>query len=54
MRRRAFFFSNGLLSFTPVVPRIRLRFQTLPFGHPRFSRSVRAGPGECFPDGSLG
>jgi hypothetical protein len=25
---RAFFFSNALLSFNPVVPRIRLRFQT--------------------------
>ena len=25
----SFFFSNSLLSFTPIGPRIRLRFQTL-------------------------
>jgi hypothetical protein len=44
----AFFFSNGVLSFTPVVPRIRLRFQTLTFGFSALYLSLRAGPTPVF------
>lgn len=53
-----FFFSNSLLSFTPVDPRIRLRFQTLLPGCPNARLFLCATfscfyPVNDFPDGSL-
>ncbi|KPY44447.1 hypothetical protein ALO48_101176 [Pseudomonas syringae pv. rhaphiolepidis] len=45
---RPFFFSNGLLSFAPAMPRIRLRFQTLLFGLPAFMRCAALEPDGMF------